>query len=148
MEEKPLANSTRNLFLVHAVVALIFGLPLWLIPGRSLTWVGWIPELVPVTPEVSLPGTVLFDPNQARLLGAVLLALAYSSFRGWRSRDWREVGLLVQLEALFCLLGVVALVYDVFVVDFDLPVIVWASLVVLAGFAVAWLLAWRQQATG
>lgn len=134
-------------FLVHAVVAVIFGALLWIIPGRSLTLIGWIPEIydVPGT-DLSAPGTILVDAIITRLLGAALLAMAISSFQGWRADKWGRVELLVQFEAAFCVLSVVAFMAVLILLGRSLNLTQWGVLIILLGFAVAWIVGyWRQQ---
>ena len=84
--EKPISSGLKTLFLIHAIISLFFGLAFWLVPGRFLTLVGWVPGLVTYVVEgveVRAPGTVLVDAYIVRGLGAALLALSYASFRGW-----------------------------------------------------------------
>ncbi len=115
-----MSKSLRSIFLIHAVVGLIFGLPMLLAPGRLLTWVNWRP----------------IDPIISRLLGAALLALAWSSFRGWRADKRASVALLVELEAVFTVLGCVGLLRHLLFAWY--PIVPWLIFVVLAIFAVLW----------
>ena len=66
-----MSQSTKYTFLIHAVVAVIMGIPLLIIPGRFLPLFGWTEAAI--------------DPLLTRILGAALLAFAWSSYRGWRS---------------------------------------------------------------
>ena len=84
-----MSKSLRYTFLVHAVVALLFGAALLAAPGRTLGLFGWAPV----------------DPLLSRVLGAALLALAWGSFRGFRAAERWQVALLVELEAVFCVLA-------------------------------------------
>ena len=88
-----MSKALKSTFLVHAVFAALGGAVLLLIPGRFLVWLGWAP----------------IDPIISRLFGAALLALAWSSFQGWRAREWGQVAILVQLEAVFTVLACVGL---------------------------------------
>ncbi len=97
-----MAWSPNPTFLVHAIVALVFGAALWLVPGRFLTLVGWVQE-------------------------------------------WVKVALVVQLEAVYCLLSVFAgLVVLLFLREEPLPLFGWVTLVFLAAFGAAWVLALRR----
>lgn len=145
MDDKQISNNVRILFAVHMVVAGVIGAAMWIIPGRTLTAVGWIPEMREISPEISLPGTMFFDAIQARLIGAALLALAYSSFRGWRADRWAEISILVTTEALFCLLGTLAVLHFVLTHDLYMPGIIWALLIILVAFAIGWGLVWRNE---
>ena len=133
-------------FLLHAIVAVILGALLWLIPGQSLSFLDWVPETLTIgNTDVSGPGTYLVDPIITRLLGAALLAMAFSSFLGWRAEKWDQVKLLVQFEAVYCILAVIAFV-AVLILDRPFNWIRWVTLIVIAAFAVAWSLAyWRHR---
>jgi hypothetical protein len=145
MMDKPISSYLRNLFLVHMVITFIIGASIWLVPGRTLLFVGWEPEMVPVTADLSVPGTMLFDPFLARILGAALLALAFSSYRGWRAHSLGDVVSLVWLEAAFCVLGVVGVLYTAYANDFQVEDVHWVALMVLVVFSLAWGNALRQQ---
>jgi hypothetical protein len=72
-----------------------------------------------------------------RILGAALLALAWSSFRGWRATDKTQVAFLVEMETAFTVLGCVGVVRHLLIAHY--PLIVWIVLAVLALFAIAWI---------
>lgn len=144
--DKPISNNLRNLFLLHMIVTGVIGAAIWLTPGRVLQWVGWVPEMRSLSDEISVPGTMLFDPFLARILGAVLLAMAVASFRGWRASQWREVQALVWMESAFGVLGAVGLLYTASRAfnPFQLPLIHWVILALLVVFGAAWLFMLRQ----
>lgn len=149
--EKPISQRLKNIFLIHAIVAGFSGLGLWLVPGRALILLGWIPTMVEFwvfETVVETPGTLLVDPFITRLLGAALLTLAYSSLRGWRASQWVEVYLIVRLEAVFNILGLVGMIGSLILVKdtmpgFEqmggMPVVGWVIMILLAGFALAWI---------
>jgi hypothetical protein len=116
-----MSKALKTTFLVHAVVAALAGLLLLLIPGRFLQALGWAP----------------IDPILSRLLGAAFLALAWSSFRGWRASEWAQVAILVELEAAFTVLGCVGLLRHLLFSRY--PLMVWLVFAVLLVFAIAWL---------
>jgi hypothetical protein len=146
MTGNSISNYLRNLFFVHMIIMIILGASIWLIPGRTLLFVNWVPRLRPVTADLSLPGTMFFDAFLARILGAALLALAFSSFRGWRAQEWREVEVLVLLEGIFCALGALGILYHAARTDVQPRVIHWLALILLVVFALAWGLALRRGA--
>jgi hypothetical protein len=115
-----MSRSLRTLFLIHAVVGVIFGVPMLIAPGRLLMFVGWWP----------------IDPIISRLLGAAILALAWSSFRGWRTDDRARVALLLEMEAVYTVLGCVGLLRHLLFGSF--PFVPWAVFIILAAFAAAW----------
>jgi hypothetical protein len=108
-------------FLIHAVVGFLFGAPLLLAPGRFLGWLGWVPV----------------DPLLSRVLGAALLALAWSSFRGWRATERAQVAILVEMEAVFTVLGCVGLLRHLLIANY--PAMVWTVFAILLIFAIAWI---------
>jgi hypothetical protein len=118
-----MSKALRITFLVHAVVGAIFGVPMLLAPGRLLTWLGWAP----------------IDPIISRLLGAALLALAWSSFRGWRAEDRARVALLLEMEAVFTVLGCIGLLRHLLFASY--PAVPWIVFVIMAAFAAAWIAA-------
>jgi hypothetical protein len=118
-----MSRSLRTLFLIHAVVGVIFGVPMLIAPGRLLMFLRWWP----------------IDPIISRLLGAALLALAWSSFRGWRTDDRARVALLLEMEAVYTVLGCVGLLRHLLFGSF--PFVPWAVFAILAAFAVAWIAA-------
>ncbi|MBN1138187.1 MAG: hypothetical protein JXM73_16475 [Anaerolineae bacterium] len=113
----------RILFLVHAVVAVIGGLPLLLAPGRTLDLFGWAP----------------IDPLLSRILGAALLALAWSSWRGWRGATQAQAALLIEVEAIFTTLTCAGLLRQLLGASW--PWYVWLLFGVFAAFAAAWVAA-------
>ena len=146
--DKSISNGLRTTFLVHMIIMAVAGVALWLVPGRTLLLVGWIPATfqVPGT-DVTAPGTVFVDGVMTRALGAALLALAFSSYRGWRAHQWSEVAFLVQLEVVFSVLGLVAFLSPIIrggVAQAIRTPFWWASVVILAAFILSWGLALRQ----
>lgn len=124
-----MSKGLRYTFLVHAVVAVLGGLVLLIIPGRFLLWVGW---------EVGR-----IDPVLSRVLGAALLGLAWSSFRGWRASAWGGLAVVVEAEAIFCVLACIGLLRHL--LSGGYPFQVWALFVIFAAFAVAWVFALFQK---
>ena len=108
-------------FLIHAIVSVVAGLLLLIIPGRTLLFFGWAP----------------IDPIASRILGAALLALAWSSFRGWQATERKQVQILVELEAVFTVLACVGLLRHLLFARY--PLIVWVFFAIFAVFAVAWI---------
>ena len=72
---------------------------MWLIPGRTLTLFGWVGEFVQLPgSQVTIPGQTFVDPFISRLFGAALLALAFSSFLGWKAKRWEQVAIVAFVE--------------------------------------------------
>jgi hypothetical protein len=124
-----MSKSLKYTFGIHAIVSLIFGAALLLAPGRTLGLFGWSPV----------------DPLMSRGLGAALLGLAWGSFRAWQATERKQVAILVEAEAVFCVLACVGLLRHV--LAFAYPWYVWGITVIFAAFAIAWILALvRRQA--
>jgi hypothetical protein len=118
-----MSRSLRIIFLVHAVVSAVLGVLLLVLPGRFLGWFGWAP----------------IDPIISRLLGAALLALAWGSFRGWRAAEKAQVAILIELEAVFCVLASLGLLRHLVVGSW--PWYAWLLFAGFAAFAAAWIYA-------
>jgi len=115
-----MSKSLKYTFLIHVVVSLIFGAALLLAPGRTLGLFGWAP----------------IDPLISRLLGAALLALAWSSYRGWGASSYEQVSVLVEMEVIFTVFGSVGLLRHLLKAWY--PWYVWFVFAVLMGFAISW----------
>ena len=118
-----MASWPKVLFPIHAVVALVFGALLLIAPGQFLGWAGWAPV----------------DPLLSRVLGAALLALAWSSFRGWRARESSRVAILIEVEVIFTVLSCIGLLRHLLIANY--PLMVWGLFAVLLVFAIAWIIA-------
>ena len=114
-------KALKYTFLVHAIVGLLTGLPLLIKPGTFLQILQWAP----------------IDPIAARLLGAAMLALSWSSFRGWQATERKQVATVVELEAVFTVLASVALLRHLLVARF--PIVPWLVFAVFFLFAIAWI---------
>jgi hypothetical protein len=124
-----MTQSTKYTFLIHAVVAVIMGIPLFLVPGRFLPLFGWVEEGI--------------DPMLTRVFGAAILAFAWSSYRGWRSTDWEQVSIVVEAEVVFTVLAVVGLLRHL--IGFSWPAGVWLIFGLFVVFAIAWIVALRRK---
>jgi hypothetical protein len=116
-----MSKALKVTFTIHMIVALLFGAPLFLAPGRFLSLFGWEPV----------------DPLLSRVLGAALLALAWSSFQGIRTASHDLEVVLIQIEAIFSGLSAVGLLRHL--VKAGYPWMVWGILFILSIFAIAWL---------
>jgi hypothetical protein len=137
--------SLRSTFLVHLIIGPLLGIFLILIPGRTLTWLGWVDESVQFPDsQIIVPGTFFVDGTITRLLAAALLALAFSSYLGWRASTWNQVALIVQVELVYFLLGSVVFIAALFTLQRPMPIIGYVLLIILLIFVSAWAWAYRQ----
>jgi hypothetical protein len=144
--DRPFPNWLRNTFLIHSIISVILGVAMWLIPGRTLTWMGWVDEFVQIPgPDLSVPGWTFVDPFISRLFGSALLALAFSSYLSWRAKGWQQVKLIVRQETVFCVLSVIAFFYVLVRGLRPMPLAGWLVMVLLLAFAAAWAVAWRSE---
>jgi hypothetical protein len=115
-----MSKALRTTFLIHTIVSVVSGALLLVIPGRFLQAIGWAP----------------IDPIASRVLGAAMLAVAWSSFRGWRAADWHAVAIVVEMEVVLTTLACVGLLRHLLVARY--PFIVWLFFAIFLVFAVAW----------
>lgn len=110
----------KGAFLLQAILAVIVGALLLIIPGRFLGFFGWAPV----------------EPLLNRLLGAALLAMAWTSVYALRVTSQSQVDILVQMQLIFCGLGALGFIRHL-VTGSYYPPMVWVVTIVLALFALA-----------
>jgi len=122
--EKQIPYGLKITFLVHFVVAGVFGFVFLLIPQMFS----------------GMMGAPISDPhhvNTFRLVGAALIAFAASSWFAYRETVWERVKIVVQMEIVWTILGVLATLYGL--VYEGLPTGDWMNVVILGAFAVAFI---------
>ncbi len=124
-----MSQSTRYTFLIHAIIAALFGIPMLIIPGEFLPLFGWTDEVI--------------DPLVSRVLGAAIIAMAWSSYRGWRATDWEQVNIVIEAEAMFAVLAAIGLLRHL--IGYSWPAGVWLIFGLFVVFAVAWIVALRKR---
>lgn len=116
--------------LVHMVVSAVLGLLLLIVPGRFLSWLGWVP----------------IDPIVSRLLGAALLGMWWGDLRVWRGVARAETRWWVEVQLGFAALAGAGVLRHLLVGHW--PAMVWILFGVLVLFALTWLGVlvgeWRQ----
>lgn len=115
--EKSISSGLRTTFLVHAIIAILFGLAYLLVPEM----VGGILQM-----DMS-------DPTY-RLLGAAVLAIGAMSWLGYKASVWGEVKITVQFEIVWTVLGAVVTAWALLTGAF--PAAVWLNFAVFAVFAI------------
>lgn len=116
-----MSKGLKFTFLIHAIVALVFGIVLYLQPGQWARLVNWVPH----------------DDHMTRIYGAALLALAVGSWFGYRAAQWEEVRILVLIEIALTALSTVGGLWGLFFRN--APAFTWVAVVIWVAFAVAWI---------
>lgn len=116
-----MSKGLKITFLIHAIVALVFGIVLYLQPGLWATLVKWTPH----------------DDHMTRIYGAALLALAVSSWFGYRATRWEEVRILVLMEIALTALSTVGGLWGL--LFRSAPAFAWVAVVIWVAFAMAWI---------
>jgi hypothetical protein len=117
--EKEISRGLRITFLIHLILAGIFGLIYLLIPGLWGKLTGWSIQ----------------EPAVYRLIGAAMLGFATSSWFSYRETAWEKVKIVVQMEIVWPILGTLVLLWGM--IFAGLPAIGWMYTVIFAGFAIA-----------
>jgi O-antigen/teichoic acid export membrane protein len=125
-EAQTMKPTMRTAFLVHAAVALVFGLILFLIPSTFASGFKWTP----------------FDPTSSRLFGAASLGLAVSSWLASRAESFAQVKIKLWLEMVYGVLGAVGGLYQLLFAD--APAATWAIVLILGGFGGLWIYLYRE----
>jgi hypothetical protein len=125
--DKQMASGLKSLFLVHFILALVFGLIYLLVPEAFGNLVRWpIREIAPW-----------------RLIGAALLGYGASSWLSYKATAWENVKIVVQMEIVWTILGAIVMLWGLLFAG--LPVFGWLNFVILAGFAAAFVVFYSQR---
>jgi hypothetical protein len=122
-----MSKGLKITFLIHAIVALVFGIMLYLRPASWAMLVNWTP----------------FDGDMTRIYGAALLALAVGSWYGYRAKQWEEVRILVLMEITLTVLSAIGELWGL--LFRYTPAFAWVAVVIWVAFAVAWIYFYRRQ---
>jgi len=122
-----MSKGLKITFLIHAIVALAFGIVLYLRPVSWALLVHWTP----------------LDGDMTRMYGAALVALAVSSWFGYRAKRWEEVRILVLMEITFTVLSAVGELWGL--LFRNTPAFAWVAVASWVAFAVAWITFYLRQ---
>ena len=114
-----ISQGLKTTFLIHFIVALLFGLCFLFIP----VVVG------------NLYGLNVQEPETYRLLGAEMLGFAASSWFAYKATDWESVRIVVVMELVWTVLGTLVMLYALLLAGF--PPLGWLNAVILGAFAIA-----------
>ena len=116
-------------FLIHFFVAIIFGLVFAFLPDFYINLIDW-----------PYP-----DPVTGRVLGALFIGLASASLLSWRETKWESVKIVVQMEVVWCRIGIAVQMFAAFT-DPLLPFMIWIQIGILIFFLVAFMwFYWDQE---
>jgi hypothetical protein len=115
-----LPNMARYVFLLHFIVALVFGAFWFLLPEYWSTVSGWPVEYA-----------------AGRMVGMAALVMAIGSFLAYRKTTWEDVEIYVMMELVFNILGAIGMLWNMMVIT--LPIIGWALIGLLALFSILFL---------
>lgn len=113
------SQGLKTTFIIHFIVALLFGLGFLFIPATVGSWYGMTVQ----------------EPETYRLLGAALLGLAVSSLLAYSAQTWESVRIVVIMEIVWTILGTLVALYAIFFMSY--PALWWINAIILAAFAVA-----------
>jgi hypothetical protein len=114
----------KILFMLYAVTTFVFGLPLFLAPGRFLGLFGWEP----------------IEPLLLRLLGAALIAMAWCALHAFLAPEPDQVQMVVTGNLIFTSLGAIGFLRHL--TGFYYPFMVWFVFILLAVWAIIWAVVW------
>jgi len=117
--EKQIPSGLKTTFLVHFIVALIFGLINLLIPEVWGNLIGW-----PIK-----------EPAIYRLVGAAILGFGASSWWAYKETAWEKVKIVVQMEIVWPVLATLVILWGLLFAG--VPAFGWLYAVIMAGFAAA-----------
>ncbi len=117
--ETQVRPALRLTFLVHVIVAGVFGIVFLLTPETLLNSMG----------------TTVQEPTTWRLIGAALVAFGASSALAYREKVWEKVKIIVQMEVVWCALAVLVLLWGLFYAG--LPTADWMNVFLMGAFGVA-----------
>ena len=119
-------------FLIHFIVALVFAIGLLLFPAALLGMWGF----------ASFPAASGVLP---RLQGSAMLAIAVSSWLGYRASELQQVRIVVAMEVWLSVVGTLVGLYGI--IFEGAPAFIWVNVVIFAAFAVLWVLFYSRMKT-
>jgi len=112
-----ISQGLKLTFLIHFIIAIVFGLGFLLIPNAMGRFYG----------------LTIQEPYIYRLLGGAMLGFAVSSWMAYNSTEWESVRILVFMETIWTVLGAAVMLYALLFAAF--PVLGWLNAVIFMVFA-------------
>ena len=109
----------KKWFIVHAVVDLIFGIPLLIMPIITLTLLGW----------------KIIDPFASRLLGAVLVGIAVLSIACNKSNNIYAFKTALKFKSTWGSLAFLVAIYSALTTEITFA---WIAAIIFLMFSIAW----------
>jgi hypothetical protein len=113
-------------FLLHMIVAFIFGAWYFIAPDTWVTLVGW----------------PYYDPIADRFMAALMIGFGVTSLFGFRAQSYEKVEIIVLGEIVFTLLATIGYVWGM--TDPLVPMIGWALAGLIGLFFVLFLISYYQ----
>lgn len=115
--DKPISSGLKSTFLIHCLVALVFGLVFLFYPQ---VW-------------GSLAGVKVLSHDLYRMLGAAILAFGLSSWLASRAKTFESVRIVVLMEILWTALAALIALY--YLIRWSYPPLYWLDAILMAAFA-------------
>lgn len=91
-----LPSFLRYLFLIHFLVAMVYGFWYFLLPQSWVDITGW----------------PYFDPAADRVMASMIIALGFGSLLAYRANSWEKVEILMIIEIIWLALGSAGLTWS------------------------------------
>ncbi len=111
---------SKYVFLLHFIVALIFGVFWFLLPEYWSSLMTWPVEYA-----------------SGRIVGMATLMMAVGSFMAYQKTTWNQIEIYVVMELVFNILGTIGMIWNVFTIP--LPVVAWLLIGFTSIFSVLFL---------
>jgi len=116
-----ISNISKYIFLLHFIVALVFGLVWFLVPEYWNTLTDWPDEIA-----------------AGRIVGMATIMVAVGCILAYRATSWDQIEILVIMELIYNILGAIGMVWNIIAIP-TLPVVAWLLVGLLGLFSVLFL---------
>lgn len=123
---RPLSSGLRSTFLLHALFGGVLGLIYLLLPVQFGDLVDW-------------PAT---QPLDHRVIGAAFIAFAIASWLARGETEWSRVRIVTLMHIFWTSLATLLMAWSLLTAG--VPVLGWVYVVAVAGFAIAFISAYRR----